>query len=106
MGLLRPIARASDHKVVLHFDEAGLVARLECPEGGGCRGGPLSCGLCGADLNDPEGSRCYDCQDMSGEECWVKTWFDNLAADELLHGKITVTIDPQWNGDTMEAHIR
>lgn len=91
------------HRVVLTFDD-GVYAKLVCPDGGGCVGSEV-CGICGRNLTDPESSPCYDCTDMDPGECWVKTWFDNCTAEELLRGELTVVIDATWTGDHMTAQI-
>lgn len=98
-----PMARETgQHRVVLTFDD-GVSAKLICPESGCVPG--LTCGLCGRDLQDPESTPCYDCSDGFKDECWVKTWFDNVGADELLKGSTEVTIDAEWDQDHMVANI-
>lgn len=65
------------HRVRLVIDGGFLSAELVCPEG---------------------------CCEL---ECWIKTWFDNLAPDELLHGRVEVVVPmrAEWDGDSMSAHI-
>jgi hypothetical protein len=94
------------HRVMLAFEDGcGLSAKLICPESGCTPAG--SCAACGRDLDDSESKPCYDCTDSAEwrDECWVKTWFDNVSADELLSGRVTVEIDADWDGDHMIAHI-
>ena len=91
------------HRVVLTFDGGGLMAKLICPESG-CVVAEF-CGACGRHLADPETEPCYDCSDIDLRECWVKTWFDNCAPDELLHGSVTVEVECEWDGDVMVAQI-
>jgi hypothetical protein len=85
------------HRVEIEFDGGYPRLRLIHPESG-CSA-PSQCGLCAADLNDPEAKRCYDCKDMKPEGCWLDGWFENLEADELLRGKVTVPIDAKWDCD-------
>lgn len=67
------------HRVVIEFD--GFVsAKLICPDDGTCSPG------------EGESSKPTD-------ECWLKTWFDNNSADELLHGKVEVAVDVDWDMD-------
>jgi hypothetical protein len=93
----------STHRVVLTFDN-GLVAKLICPPGDSCVGSKV-CVMCGREVRDPESTPCYDCRDMNPDECWVKTWFDNVSPEELLHGTVEVEIDATWDGDHMIARI-
>jgi len=90
------------HRVVLTFND-GLYAKLICPDGG-CKP-PSFCSECGRDLHDQESEPCYDCAGAVTEECWIKTWFDNCTADELLHGSLTVELDCEWDGDRLVATI-
>lgn len=87
----------SAHRVVLTFDD-GVTAKLVCPDNG-CTPANI-CG-CGRDLNEPESEPCYDCGDAETwrDECWLKTWFDDLTADELLHGTIEFPVTATWDGD-------
>lgn len=94
---------ANVHRVVLEFDGGGIRAKLICPESG-CTPGQ-TCGLCGRDYGDPESTPCYDCKDAKLDECWIKTWFDNESADELLHGQVELEIEGEWDGDHMKAII-
>jgi hypothetical protein len=100
------------HRVEIAFDD-GVSAKLICPESG-CTPAQ-KCGQCGRDLRPRDEAEqreegiepCYDCKDAASwrDECWIKTWFDNVGADELLAGKITVEIDAEWDVDHMVAHI-
>jgi hypothetical protein len=99
-------SNVTKHRVELTFEPSyGVTGKLICPESG-CSSSKL-CGHCGRDLHDTEATPCYDCKDAAkwADECWVKTWFDNLTADEMLSGKLTVEIDAQWDGDQLIAHI-
>jgi hypothetical protein len=100
------------HRVVIEFDD-GVRAKLICPESGCVRA--QNCAQCGRDLHPRDEAEqreegiepCDDCKDAEtwGHECWIKTWFDNVGADELLAGKVTVEIDAKWDFDHMVAHI-
>lgn len=91
------------HRVELEFD-GGLRAKLICPEGG-CTPA-TACGFCGHELGSDEGDGCYDCRDEKGPlDCWIKGWFDNVSAEELLQGKVIIEIDAEWDLDTCIAHI-
>lgn len=85
------------HQVVIEFDGGMPGLTLLHPDGG-CTA-PMQCGLCAADLSDPDAKRCYDCRDMAAEGCWLQGWFDNLDYGELLHGTVTLPIDAEWDGD-------
>lgn len=90
------------HRVVLTFDD-GVSAKLVCPDAG-CTPATV-CASCGRSFDDPDSSPCYDCSQTSGDECWVKSWFDNLTVDELLRGEVTVWIDATYDGDHFAATI-
>ena len=90
----------SEHRVVLTFGDGGLSAELLCPESG-CS--PAThCPECWTDIG-PKGCECSP--ERASDECWVKSWFDNLMPEEILHGSVAVTIDPEFDGDTVRAHI-
>lgn len=93
----------ASHRVVLTFANGGLTSKLVCPESGCAEAG--YCGQCGRDLHDDESTPCYDCSDPRPEGCWVKSWFDNLMAEEMLVGSVEVVIDPAWDYDHLEAKI-
>ena len=65
----------SRHRVEITFED-GTFLRLICPESG-CE--PPEPG---------EGSEPDD-------ECWIKSWFDNCTAEELLDGTIEVLFDAE-----------
>jgi hypothetical protein len=90
------------HRVEIEFDD-GVGAKLICPESGCTPAG--YCAACGRGVDDDETKPCYDCPDSANTECWVKSWFDNCTADELLAGKLVVEIDAEWDGDHMTARI-
>jgi hypothetical protein len=91
------------HRVLIEFDD-GVYAKLICPESG-CEPTKF-CGYCGSAYDDPEAEGCSDCRDDEAPtECWIKTWFDNLTADELLHGSIEVPIRAEWDGDCVVVHL-
>lgn len=73
-------APAPRHRVRLHFDD-GLFAELICPPG---------------DVCDRAG--CY--------QCWIKTWFENLTAEELLFGSVEVEVDVAWDSDHPVVTVR
>jgi hypothetical protein len=110
---MTPSGENVGHRVVIEFDGGAMTCELICPESG-CEPAQ-NCSECGRDLRPPalaeqraEGIEpCYDCEDAErwADECWIKTWFDNVGADELLHGKVTVEIDTEWDIDHMVAHI-
>ncbi len=86
------------HRVVLRFDD-GVYADLVCPEEGSCEDADR-CGNCGRLYTDLEALACGDCLGIeSQQECWLKTWFDNLMPEELLHGKLEVSVDVRWEDD-------
>jgi hypothetical protein len=99
----QPLSRQSGsaHRVVIEFDD-GIYAKLVCPESG-CTPASM-CSECGRAIGDPETKPCYDCPSAS-DECWIKSWFDNCTADELLRGTVTVEIVAEWDGDHLNAHI-
>lgn len=89
------------HKVILKFDD-GLYAELICPESG-CVPAE-NCFLCGRSVHEtcPDIPPCYDCKDGLGigaDECWLRGWFDNLTAEELLSGNVEVAITAEWDCD-------
>ena len=90
------------HRCIIEFEDGVYAAKLQHPEK--CQG-YVQCGQCGADLTDPESTRCYDCKDEKPGECWVQGWFDNLSVDELFHGMIEVAFEPDWDGEAMTARI-
>lgn len=95
--------QSDGHRVVIEFDN-GLYVKLVCPENG-CVAAEV-CGFCGHAYGDTETKPCYDCRDQKGPtECWIKSWFDNVAEDELLHGRVEVPIRAEWDGDHMVAYI-
>ena len=93
----------SRHRVEITFDDC-VTARLICPNDGSCQPA-MACASCGRSLDDSEVEPCYDCREAASDECWIKTWFDNCTADELLHGSVTVEIDAEWDGDTLVATL-
>lgn len=96
----------SDHRVVLTFEAGyGARAKLICPEFG-CVPGE-ACAHCGRAYGDADVKRCYDCPEAGAptDECWIKSWFDNLTTDELMDGTIEVAVDVEWTGDGIVAHI-
>lgn len=89
-----------DHRVKLIIQDGYLAAKLVCPEQG-CAPAHR-CGHCGHVYGDDETEPCYDCKDHKPTgECWLKGWFDNCTADELLHGKVEfeVPIAVGWDMD-------
>ena len=76
-GVQTPDPKA--HRVEIEFDGGGVSGKLICPESG--------------------------CTPPPPGECWIKTWFDNLSVDELLHGKVTVEINAEFEDDTLVARI-
>ena len=92
------------HRVEIRFDD-GTYAKLICPEDG-CSPA-VNCGHCGRSFDEPEGEDgCYDCKGVtSAPECWIASWFDNVGADELLHGALTVEIDATYDHDRMIATV-
>lgn len=90
------------HRVEIEFDD-GVYAKLICPESG-CHPATM-CAQCGREVQGPSEEGCYDCRDGFTDECWIKTWFDNLAASELLVGTITVEIEAHFDDDRMVASV-
>jgi hypothetical protein len=91
------------HRVVLEFDD-GCHARLVCPDDGSCQPAQV-CGECYRHVDDAEKPPCDACPRPEDTGCWLKSWFDNSTYDELMHGKVTVEIDAEWNGDYVIASI-
>jgi hypothetical protein len=99
---MTPPGQSDGHRVVIDFDD-GVSAKLICPDSG-CEL-PRDCAICGRPVDaGNEIKRCYDCPSPT-DECWIKSWFDSLTADELLHGSVEVPIRAEWDGDHMVAHI-
>jgi hypothetical protein len=100
------------HKVTLVLDRESVAVRLVCPEGG-C-GPPQQCAECGRPIDGREAEanghseRCVDCP-TPPDECWIKTWFDNLRGEEMLEGPecdltgrtLPVPIKCWWDGDSL-----
>ena len=91
------------HKVEIEFDGLYPSVKLLHPEGG-CPLPDGVCEECGADLQDPESKRCIACDGMRPGWCWVEDWVEN-EGHELLHGKITVAVEPEWDGDWARLHV-
>lgn len=87
------------HRVEIRFDD-GTYAKLICPESG-CRPAAF-CPECCTTITE---SGCECCDAPPEGECWIKSWFDNVGADELLHGTLTVEIDAKFDGDRMIATV-
>lgn len=74
------------HKVTLVLGPGEPEVRLICP-GSGCRP-PEFCDTCQRPVAESGGAdRCPDCP-RAGDECWVKTWFDNLDGWEMYDGSV------------------
>lgn len=101
---MQPETPRNAHRVIIDFDGGSLSGKLICPPGG-CE--PATVCACGRryDTPDDEVAPCYDCESTKPSSCWVKSWFDSAAAEELLHGQVTVEIDAEWDVDTCIAHI-
>lgn len=85
----------SRHRVKITFED-GTFLRLICPESG-CEP-PNICPECGSDVRDSEKSTrewCDQCEIAVEGECWIKGWFDNCTAEELLGGTIEVPFDAE-----------
>jgi hypothetical protein len=98
----------SGHTITLEF-EGGYAPRLKlhCPPGVICSTGS-TCGGCGRDVDAPDddGERCYDCPEPgSPRECWVKSWTDNLSADEVLSGTVVLPVTTSFDGDSLTLEI-
>ncbi len=102
-----PMVEASSHtghRVELRFDD-GVYAKLLCPDDGSCELAQ-SCASCGRAVEGDEGfDRCLDCPGPANG-CWVRGWFENLTAEELLRGTFTVDVDVQWDGESCVAEIK
>ena len=96
------MAASDKHRVEIEFGTYGVSGKLICPESG-CKPA-TTCADCGRD-KEPSDGCCDVCADGLGDECWIKTWFDNVGVDELLHGNVTVEIDAEWDGETIIANI-
>jgi hypothetical protein len=102
-ALASPQEAGEGHRVEIEFDGYGPGVKLIHPEGG-C---PLPKGVCedcGADLQDPESKRCTSCNEMVPGWCWVQDWVENEGY-ELLHGKVTLPVEPEWDGDSCRLHL-
>jgi hypothetical protein len=108
------------HRVTLVL-ERGYVGvhvgvRLVCPEGG-CQ--PVAaCRECGRPVDDREAEdagqpgRCEWCP-TGDEECWIKSWFDNLSGEEMYDGPeldltgrtFPVPIECSWDGDSLTWRV-
>ena len=92
------------HRVEITVEDGEVGLTLIHPESG-CETA-YQCGLCGHTLGEPGG--CYDCKDQTGPaECWLTGWFDNCTPDELLHGRVSVTVPvtAEWKDDSCAVHI-
>lgn len=85
------------HRVTLEFDGGSSWLKLICPDDGSCKPA-TQCALCAADLTDPDSKRCYDCEGMESDRCWLQTWFDD-APEEYFHGKIEFPVTAVWDCD-------
>lgn len=97
------------HRVVVEFDQGTYFKKLIHPEGR-CATADR-CGQCGLSFTDrePEDKPCYDCPEnpkAASEECWVQGWFDNLDGCDLLHGSVELVVEPIWEYDHCELHVR
>lgn len=90
----------AQHRVELTIEDGYLSMKLIHPDSG-CE--PPTVCACGRDLSDTDDTGCYDCRDglLSADSCWLSSWFDNLTPDELLHGRVslTVPIQAEWKND-------
>jgi hypothetical protein len=76
---------AEPHKVTLVLGPGGAEVRLICPKNG-CPP-PVECPECGRLVNDLETGRCEWCP-RPDDECWVRSWFDNLDGWEMYDGSV------------------
>lgn len=104
------------HKVTLVLDCEDVSIRLICPESG-CEPAQ-QCSECGRPFDDAEATangyaeRCADCPSPT-DECWIKSWFDNLRGEEMLEGPecdltgrtLPVPIECEWDGDCLRWHV-
>lgn len=98
--------RSNEHRVIVEFNDGVYLKKLIHPENG-CRAAQM-CSQCGRDFADEETVPCYDCKPpvpAEWRECWVQGWFDNVSAEEMLHGRIELTVEPRFDYDSCELHI-
>jgi hypothetical protein len=95
------------HKVTLVIEDDLVIVRLVCPVGG-CEPAQ-QCSECGQLLGASE--RCYACPSPD-DECWVKSWFDNLDALYMHVGECDLTgrtlpvpIECEWDGESLMWHV-
>ena len=91
------------HRVEITFDGYGPGVRLIHPSGG-CPLPEGHCEDCGADLQDPESKCCKSCDGMRPGWCWIEDWVENDGY-ELLHGKVTLAVEAEWDGDSCRLHV-
>jgi hypothetical protein len=60
------------HRVVIEFDGGYMTVRLICPA---------------------------SCPTGTAGECPLRTWFDNVAPEEILQGKVEVPVRVEWVGE-------
>ena len=96
---------SNQHRVVVEFDDGIYLKRLIHPEGG-CQGAN-QCWQCGRSFDDNEVAPCYDCNPPIDRqrECWVQGWFENVSAEELLHGSVELIVEPTFESDTCALHV-
>jgi hypothetical protein len=80
----------SAHRVRLNFSDSILGAELICPPNRSeCAN---TCPCCDADLSDADSKRCRECEETNVDECWLRSWFDNVEPEELLAGSVEFPI--------------
>jgi hypothetical protein len=94
-----PKAAENEHRVIVEFDDGIYIKKLIHPEGG-CR--PVTtCSECYRPVDDAEATDSKPCPycPTEADECWVQGWVDNTTASEILHGKVELSVEPDWDGD-------
>jgi hypothetical protein len=82
------LGEVEGHRVEVEYDsDGGCWATLIHPATG-----------CQSPIDEESGEPIED------EECWITGWFDEHQAD-LLHGKITLAVTEEWDGDCARLHI-
>jgi hypothetical protein len=78
---------AEGHRVEITFDGDVTYPRLIHPEAG-C-----------SHPTDPDTG-----EEMTDDPCWITDWIEEHGID-LLHGKVTLAVTEEWDGDCARLHV-